>query len=65
MVPYLVMGGTDARHYAGLSDNVYRFGGFRLGTEALRLAHGTNERVSLENLANAVRFYRQLIMDAG
>ena len=61
VAPYLVLGGTDARHYAILTHNVYRFGGFRLGTEALRLAHGTNERVSLENLAHAVRFYRALI----
>jgi carboxypeptidase PM20D1 len=63
VLPYLVVGGTDARFYAGLSDNVYRFGGFRLGAEAMRLAHGTNARVSLENLANAVRFYRFLITD--
>lgn len=65
VVPYLVVGGTDARHYAGLTDEVYRFGGFRLGMQALHLVHGTDERVSLANLANAVRFYRALIREQG
>jgi carboxypeptidase PM20D1 len=63
VVPYLVPGGTDARHYYGLSDNVYRFTPFVLGAAATKLAHGTNERVSAQNLAMAVRFYTQLLQD--
>ena len=45
-VPYLVIGGTDARHYTALTENVYRFAPFVFGNDALRLAHGTNERTS-------------------
>lgn len=61
VVPYLVVGGTDARHYAGLTPNVYRFLPFRMGEEALKRVHGTDEHISVENLADGVRFYRTLI----
>jgi carboxypeptidase PM20D1 len=56
--PFLVVGGTDARHYTRLGPAVYRLLPFRVGEEALRLAHGTDERISLENLGRGVRFYR-------
>ncbi len=59
--PYLVVGGTDARHYTRLGDAVYRLLPFRVGEEALRLAHGTDERISVENLGRGVRFYRELL----
>jgi len=61
VLPYLVLGGTDARHYYGLTRNVYRFAPFQLGPEALKLAHGVDERISGENLARAVRFYVELL----
>jgi carboxypeptidase PM20D1 len=61
VVPYLVLGGTDARHYQRLSDDVYRFLPFVFGPEALRLAHGSNERISIDNLAGGVRFYVRLL----
>jgi carboxypeptidase PM20D1 len=63
-VPYLVVGGTDARHYQVLSENVYRFLPFAFGRDALRLAHGTDERITADNLVGAVRFYVQLIRNA-
>ena len=61
MVPYLVLGGTDARQYGGLTQNVYRFLPFRLDTDSMRLLHGTDERVSAENLARGVVFYAELL----
>ncbi len=61
VAPYLVLGGTDARHYTGLSDSVYRFGPWIYGRDAMRRAHGTDERISVEGLGDAVRFYRRLI----
>ena len=64
VVPYLVVGGTDARHYHAVADDVYRFGPFVYGADALKLAHGTNERISLENLTNAVRFYVRFLRSA-
>lgn len=64
VAPYLVLGGTDARHYQPLGPNVYRFNPFEYGSEALKLAHGRDERISLPNLERAVRFYRRLIQNA-
>jgi carboxypeptidase PM20D1 len=63
-VPYLQMGGRDARHYQVVSENVYRFGPYVFGRDALRLAHGTDERITAENLVGAVRFYVRLIRNA-
>ena len=59
VAPYLVIGGTDAKHYTGLGDAVYRLLPFRIGDDALRLAHGTDERISVANLGRGVRFYRE------
>ena len=64
VVPYLVIGGTDGRHYHRLTDTVYRFTPLVQGPEALKLAHGIDERVSAENLAGAVRFYVRLLQSA-
>jgi carboxypeptidase PM20D1 len=57
VLPYLVIGGTDARHYYRLTDQVYRFGPYVYGRDSLLLPHGTNERISVENLVRGVQFY--------
>ena len=61
VAPTLVLGATDARHYAGLSKNVYRFNGIRLGPEDLSRIHGTDERISTRNYLEMIRFYARLI----
>jgi len=63
-VPCLALVGTDARHYHIVSENVYRFRPYVFGRDALRLAHGTDERITAENLVGAVRFYARLIQNA-
>jgi carboxypeptidase PM20D1 len=61
VAPSLVPGGTDSRHYQPLADGVYRFSPQRMSPEDRARYHGTNERLSVENLAECVRFYAQLI----
>ncbi len=61
VAPYLVLGGTDARHYRPLTANVYRFQPLRLGQEDLARLHGRDERVAVDALAESVRFYARLI----
>jgi carboxypeptidase PM20D1 len=61
VLPFLVVGGTDGRHYAGLTSNVYRFSPFRMGPEVLEMLHGTDERVGVGNLVRAARFYAELL----
>lgn len=59
--PYLVLGGTDARHFTDLSENVYRFTPKRFRSEDMSMLHGPNERIKVDNFGEVVRFYVQLI----
>ncbi|MDH5805202.1 MAG: M20/M25/M40 family metallo-hydrolase, partial [Gemmatimonadota bacterium] len=61
VTPYLVVGGTDAKHYSGRSQNVYRFLPVYMTPDGMTRFHGTNERMSLENLEISVRYFYQLI----
>ncbi len=65
IAPYLVFGGTDAKHYMSLSDVVFRFTPIRLTEEDFARFHGTNERISLENYEEIIRFYTRLIENSG
>lgn len=62
--PSLVVAGTDARHYEGLTDRVYRFAPMRLGDVDRRRLHGTDERVAVADVAQAVRFYQTIVLTA-
>ncbi len=61
VTPYLVIGGTDAKYYSGRSDNVFRFLPVASGDDVMEMVHGTNEKISLESLELAVRYFIQLI----
>ena len=60
-VPYIVMGGTDAIRYEPLCDQIYRFTPMLISQDDLERMHGTNERLSLENVESGVRFYVELL----
>ena len=64
VTPYLVFGGTDAKHYTGRSPNVFRFLPIQMGEDDLGRFHGTNERVSVDNLALSIRYFYQLIRNS-
>lgn len=59
--PQLALGATDARHFADLSDSVYRFGPTWLGPDDLTRAHGTNERTDAARYVESVGFYVRLL----
>ncbi len=61
VAPFLVVGGTDSRHYEEVSENIYRFLPIRLVSEDYGRLHGTNERIAVENYTEIIRFYLQLI----
>jgi carboxypeptidase PM20D1 len=61
VAPGLLVGGTDARHYAQISKNVFRFIPLRVNPEELEGLHGTNERERVTNLGEAVSFYVRLM----
>jgi len=64
VVPYLVIGMTDSRHYGRVSDSVFRFSPIRGGAEEQDLPHGTDERVRLDNFAEFIEFYTRLIRNS-
>jgi len=61
VAPMLVLGGTDSRFYASLTENVYRFAPEWILQSEFSRVHGTGERLSLENLGRMVRFFVQLV----
>lgn len=64
VLPGLVLGGTDARHYAGVATDVYRFFPAMLTQADIATIHGTNEQIKVDNLARMQRFYAQLMVGA-
>ena len=64
VAPSLLIGATDSRHYAKLTDNIYRFLPQRLGPGDVNRIHGTDERVSVGNYAEIIQFYAQLIRNS-
>jgi len=62
--PYLVVGGTDSRHFNAISDNIYRFSTIKLNNGNIKSFHGLNERLPLSDFENSIRFYHQLIKNS-
>jgi carboxypeptidase PM20D1 len=61
VAPGLMIGATDSRRYQAIAAQIYRFTPVRARSEDLGRFHGTNERVSLTNYAQMIRFYHRLI----
>lgn len=64
VLPFLVMGGTDARYWSRQSSVAYRFSPFLMEEDATKRAHGTDERLSIASFVKGIRFYAQLIKNA-
>ena len=65
VVPGLVGGGTDARYFYEISDDVYRFYPIRIGPESMTRFHGIDEKISKENYLEIIEFTYQLIRKMG
>lgn len=61
--PYVILGGTDARHYSAITDAAIRFSPVRINNADLKKMHGINESIKIETVAEAVRFYRYLMKE--
>ncbi len=61
MVPALLAGGTDARYYPPICDNVFRHTGF-YRDERWGAAHQVNEKIPCDALESAIKFYRGLLL---
>lgn len=61
VAPGLVTATTDSRFMTGLTDNIYRFAPVAATLDELKMIHGTNERMTLDNLRRVVDFYGRLL----
>jgi len=61
VAPGLMLAGTDAKHFTGVAEQLYRFSPVRAGSADLSRLHGTDERMSVDNLAEMIRFYHRLL----
>jgi carboxypeptidase PM20D1 len=61
VAPALVTATTDSRFMTTLSDSIYRFAPVAASLDELKMIHGTNERMTLDNLQRTVDFYARLI----
>jgi carboxypeptidase PM20D1 len=64
VAPSLVLGKTDSRYYAGLTDSVFRFVPQVFGPGDAARVHGVDERISVSHYLDCVRFYLTLMMEA-
>ena len=66
VAPALVIGATDARYASAISkDAIYRFAPAIYDDADLNGFHGTNERLSVENLGRMITGYAQIMMALG
>lgn len=61
VVPFMVMGGTDAYNYEPICENIYRYSPFVVNTGLLLCTHGTNERIPVGTLGEGLTFFRNYI----
>ena len=61
VAPYMIMGGTDCRHFHALTDSALRFAPVRMTAEQSASCHAVDENVTVTSLAEAVAFYKDMI----
>ena len=60
-IPYVMTGGTDARHYQRICDTCVRFSPIVYGPAQMKGMHGLNEYLDTYSLPGAVDYYQALI----
>ena len=64
VAPGLVTATTDSRSMTGVSRDLYRFQALVASIREFEMIHGTNERLTLDNLRRMTDFYSRLIAAA-
>ena len=62
VAPLLIIGVTDSRHMTRVSDDIYRYSPLVLGPADFALAHGIDERISIENFGRMITYYQQVLV---
>ncbi len=63
--PYLMIAGTDSRHFHAICENVLRFAPMEITKEELNLIHSNNERIRVSSVLKCVECYVKLIRRLG
>ena len=61
VAPWLCTAATDARHFEGLAEDVYRFTGVTIGPEDVARFHGTDERITVEDYGRVIEVYYRVL----
>ncbi|HNW95039.1 MAG TPA: M20/M25/M40 family metallo-hydrolase [Anaerolineaceae bacterium] len=61
VVPFMMAGATDARHYAAVCQNAMRFSPLFLTQDESQTMHAVDERLSFINASRMVAFYEELM----
>lgn len=61
IAPYLVLGATDSRYFKAVTENIYRFVPMYLTEEDLQRMHGNDERITIDSIKTALKFYTIMI----
>jgi carboxypeptidase PM20D1 len=63
VAPALIIGGTDGRHFRGLTRNIYHFQYMQGTMDDFKGYHGINERISIQNFLKSIHFYHEMIIN--
>jgi carboxypeptidase PM20D1 len=64
VAPFVFVAATDSKHYAPLTQDIYRFAPMLMTSEDVGRIHGTNERIGVQIFGKMIDFYAQLIRNA-
>ncbi len=59
--PFLMIAGSDSRHYSRISDHVYRFCPMAMTNEERATIHGNDEHIAVATVEKTVQFYVRLM----
>lgn len=59
--PYLMVGGTDSRHFGEICDTIFKFSPINCRGGLLGTIHSENERIRLDNMESLINFFAVVI----
>ncbi|AUD65033.1 hypothetical protein BK011_04825 [Tenericutes bacterium MZ-XQ] len=59
--PYLMVATSDSRHYHEICERVYKFSPMDVSKDDLKLIHGEDEKITINNVIHGTYFYLNLI----